>query len=140
VGGGVTLAGGFRVTDWHDLHAFMIADINHTVTFLSFKNESLIAQTKPQATVPSIRVGLRGEVTKFISGGIWVGAMYQLIEEEVAGSVAGRSIEFVINQRAASPWNTLVGGQIEFGRHFNVLVEGGFGPRSSILTGAVFRF
>jgi hypothetical protein len=140
VGGGMTLAAGLKVTEWHDLHAFMISDVNHTITFLSFKNESLIAHTKPQATVPSIRVGLRGEVTKFISGGIWVGAMYQLIQEEVAGSVAGRSIEFVINQRAASPWNTLVGGQIEFGRHFNVLVEGGIGPRSSILTGAVFRF
>jgi hypothetical protein len=140
VGGGVTLAGGFKVTDWRDLLAFMIGDVNHTVTFLSFKNESLIAHTKPHATVASTRVGLRGEVTKFISAGMWVGAMYQLIQEEVAGSVAGRSIEFIINQRAASPWNTLVGGQIDFGRHFNVFVEGGFGPRSSILTAAVFRF
>jgi len=140
VGGGMTLAAGLKVTEWHDLHAFIIADINHTVTFLSFANEKLITHTKPHATVASPRVGLRGEVTKFISAGMWVGAMYQLIQEEVAGSVAGRSIEFVINQRAASPWNTLVGGQIEFGRHFNVLVEGGFGPRSSILTGAIFRF
>ena len=71
---------------------------------------------------------------------MWVGAMYQAIQEEVAGSVAGRSIEFIINQRAAAPWNTLVGGQIEFGTHFNVIVEGGFGPRSSILTSAIFRF
>ena len=140
VGGGVTLAGGFKVTDWRDLHIFMIGDINHTVTFLSFANEKLITHTKPRATVAAPRVGLRGEVTKFISANMWVGAMYQLIEEEVAGSVAGRSIEFVINQRAASPWNTLVGGQIEFGKHFNVLVEGGFGSRSSILTGAIFRF
>jgi len=140
VGGGVTLAGGFKVTDWRDLHAFMIGDVNHTITFLSFKNESLIAHTKPQATVPSIRVGLRGEVTKFISAGMWVGAMYQLIQEEVAGSVAGRPIQFIINQRAASPWNTLVGGQIEFGKHFHIVIEGGFGDRSSILTGATFRF
>ena len=140
VGGGMTLAAGFKVTDWQDLHAFMIGDINHTVTFLSFKNESLIAGTKLHATVPSIRVGLRGEVTNFISAGMWVGAMYQAIQEEVAGSVAGRSIEFIINQRAAAPWNTLVGGQIEFGTHFNVIVEGGFGPRSSILTSAIFRF
>jgi hypothetical protein len=139
-GGGATLGGGFRVTEWRDLHAFMVGDVNHTVTFLSFKNESLIAETKPRATVASTRVGLRGEVTEYIHASMWVGAMYQLIQEEVAGSVAGRSIEFIINQRAASPWNTLIGGQIEFGRHFNVLVEGGMGPRSSILTGAVFRF
>src|ERR1051325_10475324 len=64
----------------------------------------------------------------------------QLIEEEVAGSIAGRSLEFVIHQRAASPWNTLVGGQIEFGKHLNVLVEGGCGDRSSIVAGAAFRF
>ena len=140
VGGGATLAGGFRVTEWRDLHAFMIGDVNHTVTYMSFKNESLISHTKPRATVAAIRSGLRGEVTKYITISMWAGAMYQLIEEEVAGSVAGRSIEFVINQRAASPWNTLIGGQIEFGPHFNVVIEGGVGPRSSILTGATVRF
>ena len=140
VGGGMTLGGGFKVTEWRDLHAFMVGDVNHTVTFLSFKNESLIAETKPQATVAAIRTGLRGQVTEYITTTIWAGAMYQLIQEEVAGSVAGRSIEFVINQRAASPWNTLFGGQLEFGRHFNIIVEGGFGPRSSILTGVTFRF
>jgi hypothetical protein len=139
-GGGATLAGGFKMTEWRDLHVFMVGDVNHTVTFLSFKNESLISHTKPQATVASIRGGLRGDVTEYINASIWVGGMYQLIQEEVAGSVAGRSIEFVINQRAASPWNTLIGGQIEFGKHFNVLIEGGVGSRSSILTGATFRF
>jgi hypothetical protein len=140
VGGGITLAGGFKVADWLDLHVFGIADVNHTVTFLKFKNESLIAETKPRATVVAPRVGLRGQITEFIGAGMWVGGMYQLIQEEVAGSVAGRSLDFVINQRAASPWNTLVGGQIEFGRHFNVLFETGIGERSSILTAAVFRF
>ena len=140
VGGGATLAAGFKVTEWRDLHAFMVGDVNHTVTFLKFKNESLIAETKPRATVASTRVGVRGAVTESIHASLWAGAMYQLIQEEVAGSVAGRTIEFVINQRAASPWNTLIGGQIELGRHFNLLVEGGIGPRSSILTGAVFRF
>lgn len=139
-GGGMTLAGGVKVTEWRDLHAFMVGDVNHTVTILSFKNETLISHTRPQVTVAAVRGGLRGELTQYIHAGIWLGAMYQLIQEEVAGSVAGRNIEFIINQRAASPWNTLIGGQFEFGTHFNVLVEGGVGPRSSILTGAVFRF
>jgi hypothetical protein len=100
----------------------------------------LIAHTKPQATVAAPRVGLRGQVTESINVGMWVGGMYQLIQEEVVGSVAGRQLEFIINQRAASPWNTLVGGQIEFGKHFHIVIEGGFGDRSSILTGATFRF
>jgi hypothetical protein len=140
VGAGATLAGGFRLTEWRDLHAFMVGDVNHTVTYLSFKNQSLISHTNPRATVAAIRSGFRGEVTESISLSIWAGAMYQRIQEEVAGSVAGRSIEFVIDQRAASPWNTLIGGLIEVGRHFNVVIEGGVGPRSSILSGAAFRF
>lgn len=139
-GGGATLAGGFKLTEGHDLHAFMVADANHTVTKLSFKNETLIAHTRPQATVAAIRVGLRGQLTENIYTGIWVGAMYQLIPEEIAGSVAGRQIQFIVDQRAASPWNTLIGGQIELGKHFNIIVEGGIGPRSSILTGTTFRF
>ena len=140
VGGGLTLAIGHKMTEWHDLTGFLVADANHTVTFLSFKNETLVAETKPHATVAAIRGGVRGEVTKFIYAGMWVGGMYQSIQEEVAGSVAGRQLEFIINQRASSPWNTLVGGQIEFGKHFNIIVEGGFGPRSQILTGAALRF
>jgi hypothetical protein len=140
VGGGVTVALGMKITEWRDLTAFMVGDVNHTVTFLSFKGETLIAETKPHATVAAPRFGLRGSVTESISASMWVGAMYQRIQEEVAGSVSGTSVEFIINQRAASPWNTLVGGQIDFGKHFNVLVEGGIGPRSSILTGATFRF
>ena len=140
VGGGITLAFGHKIAEWRDLTAFIIGDVNHTVTYLSFKNESLIAHTKPQATVAAPRVGLRGAVTEYIHAGMWVGGMYQLIQEEVAGSVAGRQLEFIINQRAAAPWNTLVGGQIEFGKHFNVIIEGGFGDRSSILTGLTFRF
>ena len=140
VGGGMTLGFGHKITEWHNLTAFIVGDVNHTITFLSFKNESLVAETKPQATVAAPRVGLRGQVTESINIGMWVGGMYQLIQEEVVGSVAGRQLEFIINQRAASPWNTLVGGQIEFGRHFHIVIEGGFGDRSSILTGATFRF
>jgi hypothetical protein len=139
-GGGVSLGGGFGITEWRDLHAFIVGDVNHTITRLTFVNESLIAHTKPQATVASVRLGLRGAVTESIYTSIWAGAMYQSIQEEVAGSIAGRSIEFVITQRAATPWNTLIGGQIELGKYFNVIVEGGIGPRSSILTGATFRF
>jgi len=140
VGGGMTLAAGMKITEWRDLTAFIVGDVNHTITFLSFKNESLIAHTKPHATVVAPRLGLRGSVTESISASMWAGAMYQLIQEEVAGSVAGRSLEFEINQRAANPWNALVGGRIELGRHLDVLVEGGIGPRSSILTAAAFRF
>ena len=59
-GGGVTLQGGAKVSDWRDLTAFVVADWNRTKTKLSFENETLIAHTKPVATVFSARVGLHG--------------------------------------------------------------------------------
>ena len=53
--------------------------------------------------------------------------------------LARRSDGNMINQRAASPWNNLIGGQIELGKHFNIVIEGGVGSRSSILPAATFR-
>jgi hypothetical protein len=139
-GGGATLAGGYRLSEWHDLHIFGVGDVNHTVTRLSFKNESLIAHTKPHATVVSLRLGLRGQVTESISAGLWAGTMFQKIQPTVAGSVAGRELEFEIDQRAAAPWNALIGTQLEYGKHLNLTVEGGVGQRTSILTALTFRF
>ena len=139
-GGGVTLQGGFKVSDWHDLTTFVVADVNRTKTDLSFKNETLIADTKPVATVFSARVGLHGTVGPFTSGGIWLGAMYQRIQQEVAGSVANTDLQFIVVQSPTNPWNTLVGGLVEFGKDFAVLVEGGLGARMSILAAAVYRF
>ena len=61
-GAGVTLQGGGKVSDWHDLTAIVVADWNRTQTKLSFENETLVANTKPIATVFSARVGLHGTV------------------------------------------------------------------------------
>ena len=49
------------------------------------------------------------------------------------------NLEFLVIQSAANPWNGLVGGYVEF-RNVGVLVEGGIGPRKSILAGVGYRF
>ncbi len=139
-GGGVTLQGGAKVSDWRDLTAFVVADANRTKTNLSFENETLIADTKPVASVFSARVGLHGTVGPSMSAGIWTGAMYQRIQQTVAGSVADTDLQFVVVQSPTKPWNTLLGGIVEFGKDFVVLVEGGLGARTSILAAAVYRF
>ena len=139
-GGGVTLQGGFKVSDWRDLTAFVVADANRTKTKLSFENETLIADTKPVASVFSARAGLHGTVGPSMAAGIWIGAMYQRIQQEVAGSVANTDLQFVVVQSPTKPWNTLVGGIVEFGKDFVVLLEGGLGARMSILGAAVYRF
>jgi hypothetical protein len=139
-GAGVTLQGGTRLSEWRDLTALVVADWNRTKTNLSFENESLIAETKPVATVFSARVGLHGTVGTSTGAAIWTGAMHQSIQQEVAGSVANTDLQFIVAQSPTKPWNTLLGGLVEFGKKGYVLVEAGFGDRTSILAAAVYRF
>jgi len=139
-GGGFTLQGGTKVSEWRDLTAFAVADLNVTQTRLSFENETLIAHTKPVAKVFSGRVGLHGVVGPSTCAAVWVGAMYQRIQQEVAGDVAGTDLQFVVLQSPVQPWNTLVGGPVEFGKDFVFLLEGGVGERKSILGAVVYRF
>jgi hypothetical protein len=139
-GAGVTLQGGGKVSDWHDLTAIVVADWNRTKTKLSFDNESLVANTKPVATVFSARAGLHGTVGNAMSAAVWLGAMHQSIQQEVAGSVANTDLQFIVIQSPTKPWNTLLGGLLEFGKDSYVLLEGGLGARTSILAAAVYRF
>ena len=76
-GAGFTLQGGGKISDWRDLTAIVVADWNRTQTKLSFENETLIADTKPIATVFSARVGLHGSVGPSMGAAIWTGAMHQ---------------------------------------------------------------
>ena len=139
-GGGLTFQGGTKVSNWRELTAFVVADANRTRTDLSFDNETLIAHTKPVASVFSARVGLHGTAGSSMAVGIWTGAMYQRIQQTVAGGVANTDLQFVVVQSPSKPWNMLLGGLVEFGKDFVVLLEGGVGARTSILAGAVYRF
>jgi len=139
-GAGVTLQGGTKVSDWRDLTALVVADWNRTRTNLSFENESLIAETKPVATVFSARVGLHGTVGTATGAAVWTGAMHQSIQQTVAGSVANTDLQFIVVQSPTKPWNALLGGLVEFGKKGYVLVEAGLGDRTSILAAAVYRF
>ena len=139
-GWGLTLQGGAKVSESPDLLVFAVADVNQTKTVLSFSNEQLLADTKPSATVFSARLGLNGPTGQSTTGSIWVGGMYQRIQQEVAGSVANTDLQFIVVQSAAKPWNTLVGGLLEFDKEFGLLLEGGFGGRMSILAQIGYRF
>ena len=138
-GGGVTLQGGMKVDESRNLTAIVVADWNRTRTNLKFENEALLADTRPQATVFSGRVGLHGNVGS-MTGAIWTGGMHQRIQQSVAGRVANTDLEFIVTQSPTKPWNTLLGGLLEFGKNGYVLVEGGLGARKSILMAGVYRF
>src|SRR4029078_8786969 len=70
-GGGFTLQGGTKVSEWHDLIAIAVADGTRTQTKLSFENETLSAGTKPVATVFSARVGLHGTFGNSMGAAVW---------------------------------------------------------------------
>jgi hypothetical protein len=139
-GGGGTLAGGFKVSDWRMLTAFVVADANYTRTDLSFTDERLFTNTKATALVVSTRLGLRAKVTPRLHAAIWGGAMYQDVSESLIGRAADGSFAFLIVESPVAPWNGLIGGRLEIGRHFDLMVEAGIGTRSSILGGCTFRF
>jgi hypothetical protein len=54
--------------------------------------------------------------------------------------VANTDLQFVVVQSPTKPWNTLLGGLVEFGKDWVVLLEGGLGSRTSVLAAAVYRF
>lgn len=139
-GVGMTFQGGGKVHPWRDLTAFAVVDINRTETRLSFDNESVLARTRPQATVFSARFGMGGIADPNSRVGFWLGAMYQKIQQKVAGSVANTDLEFIVTQEPSKPWNMLIGGVGEIGRNLVIVVEGGVGERKSILGSVVYRF
>ena len=140
VGGGVTFQGGTKISESPDLTLFGVADVNVTKTDLSFENESLIARTRPKATVFSARIGLASPVGPFTNGAFWIGAMYQDIQEMVAGDVADTNLQFIVIQSPQKPWNALLGTQVGFSKQVTLLIEGGLGARKSILAGLGARF
>lgn len=139
-GGGGTLAGGFEVSDVGSLTAFLVADANYTVTELSFTDERLFTDTQATALVISSRLGLRARISERVHFAIWGGAMYQDVSEFLVGRAADGSFAFLVEEIPTAPWNALLGARVELGRHFDLMIEGGIGARSSILGGCTFRF
>lgn len=139
-GAGMTLAGGFEVAEWRKLTAFVVLDANYTYTDLDFVDDDLEAGSAAQALVISPRLGLRAQVSGSVFASGWVGGMYQRVSETLEGKAPTRQLEFVVTQKPTTPWNVLVGGRIELGRHVDLMVEAGLGTRQSILGGLTFRF
>jgi hypothetical protein len=139
-GGGVTLAGGFKISDRGALTLFAVADANYTITDLDFTDERLFTNTKAEAVVFSARVGLRRRISERLHVALWGGAMYQHVSDFLVGAAANGSFAFLVVQSPVDPWNSLVGARLEIGRHFDLMVEAGLGTRSSIMGGFAFRF
>lgn len=129
-GVGGVLAGGYQ--NW-----FALIDASFTQSRLTVIDGSI------DSIVVSPRIGY-----DFVSYGhpvrLWVGAMYQNVEQTLRGSVSDLNLpssisnmlpkeaRFEVKQHLTSPWNALVGLQYQITPSWYLLGELGFGDRQSI--------
>jgi len=134
-GAGATLVGG--VGNW-----FAMVDGNYTLTNLNILDGEI------SSIVISPRVGY---MTKYKTHAIqmWVGAMYQNVEQTFTGTLRDIGIggegtlgssKFVVDQHLEDKWNSLIGAQVGLTPHIDILMEAGFGKRNSFMLGFGYRF
>ncbi|GAA5188349.1 hypothetical protein [Ferrimonas gelatinilytica] len=125
---GTTLAGGGD--NW-----FGLVDVNFTATSLN------ILDGKIDAFTATPRVGYRWPLG-INEYRLWVGAMYQDVDQVFKGRIAslglGETINqitpdgrFEVTQHLSDPWNTVVGAMYVYDKKWEVILEGGFGERDS---------
>ena len=124
-GGGVTLAvGGER---WFASATYDITQTNLDVTSSSVKG-----------WLVTPRVGL-----VFDGAAIWIGAMYQQAEETHEGiwemPYVGL-VPYYVELEQSEPWNYQIGMVAGLSEHWNLVFEGGFGERKSVLANLEYRF
>jgi hypothetical protein len=74
---------------------------------------------------------------------LWVGAMYQEVDELQVGSVSVPglgTIDYEVKLGDENQWNTLIGGAFEVNKQFQVGIEGGFGDRKQVMGNLTYRF
>ena len=128
LGVGTTIAGGYK-------DFFGMVDANYTETDLD------ISTTDAEATVISARIGWNGKLGSF-TGVLWVGAMYQDIEQylDLPIDIGEDQINVTIEQATQESTNYLVGGQWDINRSWYLLAEFGFGKRESQMLSLTYRF
>jgi|GEM_PF-105716 len=112
LGYGTTIAGGYG-------DFFGMFDVNYSEADIN------IALEKTQQTVYSARLGWNGSVGAY-QGQIWVGAMKQDIEQQIAVSTPGNEVVVLIDQHTSSPVNYLIGAQWNITEEWAVIAETNF--------------
>ena len=137
---------------------YALVDINYTQTRFDILDGSIDALTI------SPRAGYRFDTPGFAAMGLppgklnlWVGTMYQNVQQEFKGNLSELSMpaslkalmaianqngkgRFDVKQHLQSPWNILLGAQYGITKHFNLATELGFAKRNSIMVSGEYRF
>ena len=131
-GGGVTLAAGYN-------QFFASVDANYTESDLDIGDSNI------EAFVIAPRVGITGELGG-LSGSLYVGAMYQDVDENQNGTVnfpiGGNPVPvgYDVISEAEEQWNYLVGANLKAGESWNYGIEVGFSKRTHVMATLNYRF
>jgi hypothetical protein len=123
-GGGFTLAGGTQ--------RFFASMTTHFMWTNLDKEGSSV-----RAWLVTPKAGIHGA-----RGAIWGGALYQSVDEEHSGSIMVPlfgELTYDVVLRQKTPWNYLLGGQINLAPHWDVTAEGGFGNRKHAEFSVTYR-
>ncbi|MDV5167743.1 hypothetical protein [Photobacterium rosenbergii] len=141
-GVGTTLAGG--VGNW-----FALVDMNYTYTSIAAIDGNI------KTFVAAPRVGHRWEYDGGRELRVFVGAMYQNVQQELSGDLSSLNLPpevlglvdklspdagFEVSQSADENWNGVVGFQYAFNRDWDILMEAGFGQRETLFFALGRRF
>ena len=112
LGYGTTIAGGYG-------DFFGMFDVNYTEADIN------IAIEKSKQIVYSARLGWNGNIGNY-QGQLWIGAMKQDIEQQLAITTPTVDIAVLIDQHASSPVNYLIGAQWNITEEWAVIAETNF--------------
>ena len=131
-GAGATLAAGYK-------QFFASLDANYTESDLDIGDSTI------DAFVLSPRIGITGNVGS-LSGSLYIGAMYQDIDEQQNGTVKfpimGQSVPvgYNVNSEAEEEWNYLIGANFNVSDAWNYGIEVGFSERDHVMATINYRF
>lgn len=138
-GVGTTVAGG--INNW-----FALLDLNYTYTDIDAIDGSI------KTFVAAPRVGHRWQYDGGRELRVFVGAMYQDVQQHLSGDIKALGLDlgdmnfliddtrFEVSQRTEQKWNALAGFQYSLNRDWDVLAEAGFGQRKSAFVSLGRRF
>ena len=131
-GVGVTLAAGHN-------QFFASLDANYTESDLDIGDSTI------EAFVISPRIGITGDLGG-LSGALYVGAMYQDVDEQQNGTVKfpimGMAVPvgYDVISAAKEEWNYLVGANLKASESWNYGIEVGFSKRTHVMATLHYRF
>ena len=131
-GVGGTLAAGYN-------QFFASLDANYTESDLDIGDSTI------EAFVISPRIGITGDLGG-LSGALYVGAMYQDVDEQQNGTVKfpimGMAVPvgYDVISAAKEEWNYLVGANLKASESWNYGIEVGFSDRTHVMATLNYRF